>query len=137
MNTDCLFCKIVAGEIPSYKIFEDADFIGIVDIQPVNLGHALLIPKAHTRNLLDMSPDLLNGVGPRLQLLAKAVKSATGADGVNIIMNNEGAADQVIMHPHIHIIPRFEDDGLEPWHCKIKPSPEELTAVAEKIKTEL
>ncbi len=137
MNTDCLFCKIVAGEIPSYKIFEDADFIGIVDIQPVNLGHALLIPKKHVINLLDMPADLLAKLGTHLQTLSQAVKEVVQADGVNVIMNNERAAGQLIFHQHSHIIPRFKDDGLEPWHNKVKPTLEELEEVRQKINLAL
>ncbi len=137
MNTDCLFCKIVAGEIPSYKIFEDANFIGIVDIQPVNLGHALLIPKKHVINLLDMPPDLLAKLGDHLQNLSQAVKEAAGADGVNVIMNNERAAGQLIFHQHTHIIPRFEGDGFEHWHGKVKPTPEELEATRQKLSDNL
>ncbi|MBP9856303.1 MAG: HIT family protein [Candidatus Pacebacteria bacterium] len=137
MNTDCLFCKIVAGEIPSYKIFEDADFIGIVDIQPVNLGHALLIPKKHVINLLDMPADLLAKLGTHLQTLSQAVKEVVQADGVNVIMNNERAAGQLIFHQHSHIIPRFTNDGLEPWHNKVKPTPEELEATRQKLSDNL
>lgn len=133
MNTDCLFCKIVAGEIPSYKIFEDADFIGIVDIQPVNLGHALLIPKAHFNNLLDLPPELLAKLGAHLQTLSQAVKEATGADGVNVMMNNERAAGQLIFHQHSHLIPRFDSDGFEHWHGKVKPSSEDLELTRQKI----
>lgn len=137
MNNDCLFCKIVAGEIPAGKVFEDNDFIAILDINPVNLGHILLIPKTHSTNLLDISAELLTKAGPHLQALAKAVKTATGADGINIGMNNESAAGQLIMHTHFHIIPRFTDDGFEHWHGKTKPTPEELIMIGEKIKSAL
>lgn len=116
---------------------EDDNWIGILDIMPVNLGHALLIPKTHARNLLDMEANLLKEAGPHLQTLAKAVKEATKADGINIIMNNESAAGQVIMHPHFHIIPRFKGDGREPWHNEVKPTPEELEEVKQKIKLAL
>ncbi|MDO8183561.1 MAG: HIT family protein [bacterium] len=134
MDPNCLFCKIVAGEIPADKVFEDEDFIGIVDIKPVNLGHILLVPKVHSRNLLDMSEELLQKAGPHLQTLATAVKTATQADGINIHMNNEPAGGQLIFHTHFHIIPRFEGDGFEHWHGKTVPTPEELTSIGENIK---
>ncbi len=135
MDQDCLFCKIVAGEIPSYKIFEDDDFMAITDIQPVNLGHALLIPKAHYKNLFDLPDRLLGGLGVHLQKLALAIKTATAADGINLGMNNETAAGQLIFHAHFHIIPRFTGDGFEHWHGQTKPTPEDLTAITEKIKS--
>ena len=137
MDKDCLFCKIVIGEISSDKVFEDADFIAIADIQPVNLGHILLIPKKHSRNLFDTSEELLEKIGPHLQALAVAVKAATRADGINIVMNNEPAAGQLIMHTHFHIIPRFTGDGFEHWHGKTVPTPAELTQITEKIKSQL
>lgn len=132
MNNNCLFCKIVAGEIPSYKVFEDEGWVGIVDIEPINLGHVLLIPKTHSVNLLDMPGNLLTQVGPHLQTLAKAVKEATGADGINIGMNNDPAAGQLIMHPHFHIMPRFKDDGFEHWHGK-EVTPEQLEQIRQRI----
>lgn len=136
MNTDCLFCKIVSGEIPAEKVWEDESFMAIVDIKPVNLGHLLLIPKTHSTNLLDMSEELLSQVGPRLQTLAKAVKVATQADGINIGMNNEAAAGQLIMHTHLHIIPRFKGDGFEHWHGQ-EVTADDLKTISEKIKLAL
>lgn len=123
--------------MPADKLFEDADFIGIVDIQPINLGHALLIPKAHFSNLLDLPPDLLIKLGAHLQTLSRAVKEATEADGVNVMMNNERAAGQLIFHQHTHIIPRFTNDGFEHWHGQVKPSQEELESIKQKIKLAL
>jgi histidine triad (HIT) family protein len=136
MDTNCLFCKIVAREIPAEKVWEDESFMAIVDIKPINLGHLLLIPKTHSTNLLDMSEKLLSQVGPRLQTLAKAVKAATGADGINIGMNNERAAGQLIMHSHFHIIPRFEGDGFEHWHGK-EVMADDLKNIGEQIKLAL
>ena len=116
------------------KIFEDENFFAILDIKPVNLGHVLLIPKAHHQNLFDLPDNLLRDLGLHIQKLAKAVKEATDADGINIGMNNEPAAGQLVMHQHTHIIPRFSGDGFEHWHGQ-EAKAEELQAMREKIKT--
>jgi histidine triad (HIT) family protein len=137
MDKDCLFCKIVAGEIPADKVFEDEDFIAVIDIKPVNLGHVLLIPKAHYRNLLDLPADILDKLGAHLQKLSLAVKQATGADGINIGMNNEPAAGQLIFHQHSHIMPRFTDDGFRHWQGKEDYTPEDFKKIAEEIKKNL
>jgi histidine triad (HIT) family protein len=113
---NCIFCKIINKEIPSYKIFENPDFFAFLDINPINLGHILLIPKTHYRNLLDMPTGLLEKLGPVLQKLALAVKEGVKADGINIGWNNESAAGQLVDHAHLHIIPRFNGDGFESWH---------------------
>ncbi len=133
MNSDCIFCKIGAGEILVEKIFEDENFYAILDIKPVNLGHVLLIPKAHHQNLFDLPDNLLRDLGSHLQKLAKAVKEATEADGINIGMNNEPAAGQLVMHQHTHIIPRFTGDGFESWHGQ-EAKAEDLQTTREKIK---
>jgi histidine triad (HIT) family protein len=131
--TDCLFCKIIAGEIPATKIFEDDEYLAILDINPVNFGHALLIPRLHYSNLLQMPDGALANIGSHLKLIGNALKEATQADGINIIANNEAAAGQLIFHTHIHIIPRYTDDGFKHWHGHTKPTPEELTLTAAKI----
>ena len=134
MDTNCLFCKMVTGEIPVEKVWEDESFMAIVDIKPINLGHLLLIPKTHSNNLLDMPEEALTKVGHHLQNLAKAVKDATQADGINIGMNNEAAAGQLIMHAHFHIIPRFKGDGFEHWHGK-EVAVEDLKDIRQKISS--
>lgn len=134
---DCLFCKIITGEIPAHKVYEDENFLAFLDINPVNLGHTLVVSKIHHRNLLDLPENLASELGPLLKRLAQTAKTATGADGLNIIWNNEPAAGQLIYHSHVHLIPRFADDGFEHWHGKIKPSTEELTEIAEKIQKSL
>ncbi len=135
MYKDCLFCKIINGEITAERVFENEDFIAIIDIRPVNLGHVLLIPKKHYRNLLDLPEDILSKLGTHLQKLAIAVKEATGADGINIGLNNERAAGQLIFHQHSHIMPRFENDGLRHWPGKENYTPEDFKNIAEKIRT--
>ena len=113
--TDCIFCKISKGEIPSRKIYEDDKIFAFLDIAPVNKGHALVIPKEHSENLLTMSEESAKDVFASVKKVADAVKKGVNADGVNIGMNNEPAAGQVVFHAHIHIIPRFKDDGLKLW----------------------
>jgi len=131
---DCLFCKIIANEIPAYKVYEDDNFLAFLDINPVNLGHTLVVSKIHHRNLLDMPEDLTTKLGPLLKQLAQATKGAVKADGFNIIWNNEPVAGQLIYHSHVHIIPRFTGDNFEHWHGKTKPTVEELIENAKKIR---
>lgn len=112
---NCIFCKIISGEIPSLKIYED-DFVYVfADISPNNLGHSLVIPKKHHKNLYDIPDKTLSHIMPVVKKLSIAIKKATKADGINIIMNNEPCAGQVVFHSHIHIIPRLKDDGYKHW----------------------
>jgi histidine triad (HIT) family protein len=139
MNTDpnCIFCQIVARKLPSYKFMEDEHFIAILDIHPNNLGHSLVIPKEHSQNLFDISPEVLCQLGMFTQKVAKAVKKGTNADGVNLWMNNGGAANQLIMHSHFHIIPRFQNDKILSWKAKPQFSPEDFDKIIEKIKSSI
>jgi len=131
--TDCIFCKIVAGEIPADKVYEDEDFLAFLDIHPINLGHTLLIPKKHYENLFDLPSDLLEKIGPKIQLIARAVLVGAGADALNLGMNNGASAGQLVGHAHLHLIPRFDDDGLQHWSAK-EFSAEIFKETAEKIK---
>jgi len=112
---DCLFCKIVAGEIPSYKIYEDKKFLAFLDINPVNKGHILVIPKKHSKNILEMEDNLVKEMTILTKKLAKNIKGKLNADGINIISNIDASAGQIIFHTHTHIIPRFKDDGFKHW----------------------
>lgn len=111
----CIFCQIITGQIPADKIYEDNDFIAFLDIKPINPGHTLLLPKAHHRNLFDLPSDILARLGLAVQKVGQAVKVGASADGLNIIMNNDRAAGQLVDHAHLHLIPRFDNDGLQPW----------------------
>lgn len=111
-HEDCLFCKIVKGELPSKKTYEDDNFIGLLDPNPRTEGHTLIIPKKHFRNLLDMPTSLGDEMLEAVKKVAlKLIKDGKG-EGFNIIVNNEPAAGQVIFHLHIHILPRKKGDGL-------------------------
>ncbi len=131
--TDCLFCKIVAGEIPAEKVYEDDTVFAFLDIHPVNIGHTLVIPKAHSTNLYDISDNTLAHMMVVLKKLSIAIKEAVGADGINIEMNNEPVAGQIIFHTHLHIVPRFQGDGFTHWHGARDYREGEATQVAQKI----
>jgi len=115
MNEDCIFCKIVDGEIPATKVYEDEKFFAFLDIRPVNKGHVLVIPKQHCVSLVDMPDELLTGYLPVLKKLTNATIKAVNADGANVSINNGMAAGQEVFHAHFHIIPRFSEDGLKVW----------------------
>lgn len=130
---DCLFCKIIAGEIPSEKVYEDENSFAFLDIKPINLGHTLLVPKKHFANLYEMPDEVLAELAPTIKKLGIAIKKAVSADGINIGMNNDPAAGQLVFHAHIHIMPRFTNDGHKHWHGKPYQDGE-IDKVAEKIK---
>ncbi len=119
-HEDCIFCKIVRGEIPSARVIETHESIAFLDINPVIHGHTLLVPKGHYRSLPDLPDALAGAVCSLLPRLCRAVAAATGAEGLNVIVNNGRAAGQTIDHCHWHVIPRFNDDPVNwPWpHSK-------------------
>ena len=110
---DCIFCKVLKNEIPSTKVYEDEKTLAFLDISPVNYGHALVIPKSHSENLLSMKDDDLFAMVKTAQKVADAIMKGLKADGFNLGMNNYKAAGQLVMHSHIHVIPRFKNDGLK------------------------
>ncbi len=133
---DCIFCKIIAGEIPSYKVYEDDKTLAFLDIRPVNPGHTLVIPKAHAKNIFDVSPEDWAAVTESARIIAAAIEKGVNADGVNVMMNNREHAGQLVDHAHVHLIPRFKGDGLKLWPQK--PYPEgEAESTAEKIRNAL
>jgi len=131
-DNDCIFCKIVKGEIPCSKIYEDKEFLAFLDIRPINLGHALVIPKIHCTNLLDFPKSEEADLMEFIKKVAKAAVKATGAEAFNLGMNNGSAAGQVVMHAHMHIIPRFSNDGLHNWSHREIPQ-EQMQAIQKKI----
>lgn len=132
----CTFCKIVGGELSSNSVYEDEHVFAFIDIRPINLGHTLLISKDHYENIFDAPDSVLAHLGKTLKTLSAAIKAATGAEGINIGMNNERAAGQIINHVHFHIIPRFAGDGLQHWPGKLY-SEGELKEIAGKIRESL
>jgi histidine triad (HIT) family protein len=107
--SDCLFCRIVAGEIPSHKIYEDDNVLAFLDIYPKTKGHTLVIPKQHAENIFDIPKERLVQVMAVAQQIAKKMPAALGAEGVNFYQSNGSVAQQEIMHYHMHIIPRYQD----------------------------
>ena len=131
---NCIFCKIVKGEIPAAKVYESSKFIAFLDISPANKWHTLIIPKKHYERLEDM-PDSDGKEFGELQVkIAKAVMKATDAEGFNLLLNNGKAAGQEVMHAHMHIQPRFSgDDFYYKWTHK-KYGEGEMQQMQEKIK---
>lgn len=114
--SDSIFTQIIKGKIPSSQVYEDEHTIAILDIHPINKGHVLVIPKKPYRNIYDLPEDIYVHMMIVTKKLASAVKKATKADGINIIMNNDPAAGQMVAdHAHVHVIPRFIGDGFREW----------------------
>lgn len=136
-QADCLFCKIVAGTIPSAKVYEDANILAFTNLQQKNPGHTLIIPKAHYRNIYDISEEEAANIARASVRLAKAIKAAFNPVGMNSLQNSEAQAMQSIFHYHVHLIPRYAgDDLLGIWQAG-PASPEELQANAAKIAAQL
>lgn len=112
---DCVFCKIINGELPCSKVYEDEQVVAFLDIHPTRPGHTLVVPKTHCADVLDCHPDMLAQMAKVARKIAPAIIKATGSDGFNLSANNGRSAGQIIFHLHMHIIPRKSDDGLRPW----------------------
>jgi histidine triad (HIT) family protein len=134
---NCIFCKIIKGKIPAEKIYENDYVMGFLDISPVNKGHALIIPKKHSETILDTDEETLKEVMIITKKLSAAIMKAIKADGFEVCINNKKAAGQLVPHLHMHIMPRFNNDGLRfDWPTK-KYSDEEMKKIAESIKKAL
>jgi histidine triad (HIT) family protein len=136
MPDDCLFCGIVAGSIPSETIDSDERTVAFMDINPATAGHALVVPRAHSADLLEIGTDDLSATTLAAQRLAKRMKEVLGPDGVNLINACGAAAWQTVFHFHIHVVPRYEDDPLNlPWIPEPGDS-DEIAAMAAKLRGE-
>jgi histidine triad (HIT) family protein len=131
-----IFAKILRGEIPCHKVYEDADAVVFMDVMPQSPGHALVLPKAASRNLLDANPAVLAKIIPLVQKVAIAAKSAFNADGISIAQFNEPAGGQTVFHLHFHIMPRYECQPLQ-LHARKMEDMAVLAANAEKLKAAL
>ena len=119
-DPDCVFCKIVAGEIPSFKLFEDEATLAFMDINPANEGHALVIPKEHAPDLYAVSDEALARTSVTAKRVAAALARTLNPDGLNLVQCNGAAAAQSVMHFHVHVLPRAKDDGLAMnWGLKL------------------
>lgn len=130
-----LFLKIIRGEIPSHKLYEDEKTYAFLDINPHNKGHALVVPKTYFRNVFDIDEETFCALMKTVKKLAPAIQKATGAHGINIGMNNESAAGQIVFHAHVHIIPRFENDQIYQPAKHMKYEDGEKEAIAESIRS--
>lgn len=113
--TDCIFCKIIKGEIPCSKIYENNKIIAFLDIAPVHAGHTLVVPKKHCLDITDISDGSAKDVMLGVKKVSNAIIKALNADGLTVTMNNKEAAGQIVAHAHVHVIPRFKGDGLKLW----------------------
>ena len=129
----CIFCKIANGEIPSNTIYEDDKFRVILDNGPATRGHALVLPKEHYANLFEMPQDLLADAAVVAKKVASNIKEKLSCDGLNLVQNNGETAGQTVMHFHLHIIPRYENDGQHILWNPTSPSAEELVEVKNTI----
>ncbi len=109
---DCIFCRIIAGEIPAHRIAEDAATLAFLDIHPLSQGHTLVIPRRHCANLFEAQPDDLAAVAQMTKQVGQQLKAALSPDGLNVMQNNGPAAGQDVFHYHVHLIPRWSNDGL-------------------------
>lgn len=139
-HDDCLFCSIIDGKIPSAKVYEDEHVYAFLDISQVTEGHTLVIPKKHVQDIYELEEDVASKFFARIPKIAKAVKKAYQAVGINLLNNNEYAAGQRVFHLHIHVIPRYgNDDGFDAtWITQNDNyTPEKLQEIAGKIANEL
>jgi histidine triad (HIT) family protein len=136
-DPDCIFCKIVLGQIPCATVLETEDLLAFLDIAPVNLGHVLVIPKAHYPGLWDLPLDLAQAMLGAIQKVGLGLKAAVKAEGLNLGMNNGRAAGQLVAHAHWHVIPRFAADGLKSWPQKSYSDQGEMQRLAESIAMEI
>ncbi len=136
--TDCIFCKIATGQIPSTKVYEDEHVLAFMDIGPVVKGHVLVIPKAHYNPLAQTPDEVLARVIAVVRRVAEALPAGLGADGVNIHQANGAAAGQVVPHVHFHVIPRFKHDGHHwNWTPHAYAEPAEAQGLADRIRAAL
>jgi len=134
MADDCIFCKIVAGEIPSHQVQEDEHTIAFMDLNPWTRGHALVIPRRHSRNLYEVEDEDLEHASVAAKRLAITMRDRLRCDGVNVLNSSEAAAWQTVFHLHLHVIPRYDDDPLQLPGQPRQVEPDELAEVASELR---
>ena len=134
---DCVFCKIVAGEIPSQKVWEGERCIAILDLFPLNKGHVLILPRDHYERLAEIPPDVWQEMAQVALEVARGVVKAFSPDGYHLLMNNGEASGQEIAHAHLHVIPRFYDDGVKFGWRHLQYEEEEFKEYADKLRKAL
>ena len=133
-DSNCIFCKLASGEIPSSTIYEDEDFKVILDLSPASKGHALIIPKEHYRNLYDLDENLVSKAMVLAKKMITKMTDILGCDGYNIVQNNEEAAGQTVFHFHMHLIPRYKDDEVGLGWKMGELTEEDKTEILNKVK---
>lgn len=139
-HEDCIFCKIINGEIPSAKVYEDDEVYAFLDISQVTKGHTLMIPKTHTKNIYETPAEVAKEFFARIPKVANAIKAAYNPVGMNLLQNNEAAAEQSVFHLHIHLIPRYgEGDGYKlGWTTHAEDyTNEDLQTIAKEIQANI
>jgi histidine triad (HIT) family protein len=131
---DCIFCKIVSGELPAEKVAEDDHTIAFMDLNPWTRGHSLVIPRNHSRSLYDVDPEDLRHAVVAAKRLAERMRDRLGCDGVNLLNSCEPAAWQTVFHLHLHVIPRYEGDPLRLPGQPQRPEEGELARVAAELR---
>jgi histidine triad (HIT) family protein len=131
---DCLFCKIINGEIPSYKVYEDENTFAFLDINPINTGHTLVIPKNHAAKITEASEEDLFALTRALKIVVGGIEDGLGVDNLNVFVNQGADAGQIIPHLHYHIVPRYKDDGIKVDMPQKKLTEEEFLDTVAKIK---
>ena len=134
MAEECIFCKIVAGELPSERIEEDEHTVAFMDVNPWTRGHALVIPREHARNLYEVGDEDLRHTAVACKRLAQRMRDRLGCEGVNLLNSCERAAWQTVFHFHVHVIPRFSDDPLRLPGSPTAVDAEDLAAVAAELR---
>lgn len=130
--SDCIFCKIVRGDLPSYKVYEDEKTYAFLDINPVNPGHTLVIPKKHALDVFEIEEGEWDAIMRTVRKVSHALEKSLSPAGINLAMNNRSGAGQVVFHAHVHIMPRYPNDGHELW--KGRPyATGEAAALLEKV----
>ncbi|MFC5464721.1 HIT family protein [Lederbergia graminis] len=138
--SNCIFCKIINGELPSAKVFENDDVVAFLDISQITKGHTLVIPKVHNENIFDLQPEIAAKLFEVVPTIANALKAAYNPKGINLLNNNGSFAGQEVFHYHMHIIPRYdENDGFGAKYISHQSeySGEDLQAIAKSIRDEL
>lgn len=130
---DCIFCKIAAGEIPSKTLYEDGQFRVILDLGPATKGHALILPKEHAANLYELPEETTAEAMKLAKRMAVLLRDKLHCDGLNLIQNNGEVAGQTVSHFHLHLIPRYQEDGQKINWVPSNPTQEELEAVRKEI----
>ena len=133
----CIFCKIAAGEIPSTTMYEDEDLRVIADIAPANLGHLLILPKAHAKDLTELPAEIACKVMLTAQKVVKAMQEGLHPDGINVLQNNGEAAGQTVMHYHMHIIPRYQGDSVRIGWKPMEGIADQVAEAADKVRKAL